>query len=283
MKTILVAVDPQHDADRVLARAAQLSEQHKAAVVVMHVLDDMGVMEPEMRAAAGRHARATLETLIDAPRFAGAPTLRVEFGIPHRCVTKAAHELSADIVVIGPGQPSTLLQRVFGSTADRIVRMASVPVLVVRGEHARRYGTVAAAMDFSPLSEAALEAVRGLAPDARITLVHAYEAPLPFEQAMLRAGTLPDDAEHFRRSRMNDCRRQLLDLARPHGREENVLVLQGAPGAALVELSQGGRVDLVAMGTQGRNATAEVLLGSVARRLLSEAGCDVLVVGPARV
>lgn len=279
MKTILVAIDLQGDAEQVLARAAQLSSQHEAIAVVLHVIDDMGVREPVVQEAVEQHSRATLETLVGSAGFSAAPTLKVEFGVPHRCVTQAAHELPADIIVIGPGKPTTVMEGVFGSTADRIVRTASVPVLVVRDKSAQPYRRVAVAMDFSPLSEAALEAARKLVPDAPKELVHAYEVPLPFEQAMLRAGTRSEDAERFRQSRMNDCRQRLLDLARPHASREGVSVVRGAPGPTLVELSRSGRVDLIALGSQGRNAAVRALLGSVAKRLLSEAGCDVLVVG----
>lgn len=280
MKTILIAIDPQHDAGEVLARAAQLSSQHLVAVHILHVVDDTDTGELGMRDAVEQHARETLEALVEAAGFAATPTLKIEFGVPHRCVAHAAQALAADIIVIGPGQPSTIMQRMFGSTADRIVRTATAPVLVVRNENARRYRHVAVAVDFSALSEAALDAARILAPEARIELVHAYEIPLPFEQAMLRAGVRPEDAEQFRQSKLNDCRNRLLDLARQHALEKNVVILRGAPGAALVELSRSGRADLIALGTQGRNPAAQALLGSVAWQLLSEAGCDVLIVGP---
>ncbi|WP_137387935.1 universal stress protein [Rhodoligotrophos defluvii] len=282
MQTILVAVDPQHDAGQVLARAAQLSAQHGAAVTVQHVVEDIDVGQQDVQRAIDQHARATLEGLVGAAGFATTPSLKVQFGVPHRCVNTIARELSADIILIGPGQPTTVMQRVFGSTADRIVRTASVPVLIVRNNSAQAYRSVAVAMDFSPLSEAALEAARMLAPDARIDLVHAYEVPLPFEQAMLRAGTRPEDAERFRQTKINDCRHQLADFARKHSTEADAVVLRGAPGTALVELSRSGRVDVIALGTQGRNEVAQALLGSVARRLLSEAGCDLLVAGHAR-
>lgn len=279
MKTILVAIDLQHDARQMLARAAQLARQHQARVIAQHVVDDMDEAEASLQEDVENHGRGTLETLVGAAQFDTAPTLKIEFGVPHRCIVQAAHELAADILVLGPSRPSTMMERMFGSTADRIVRTLSIPVLVVRNETAQPYRRVAVAMDFSPLSDAALDAARKVAPDARITLVHAYEIPLPFEQAMRRTGTRSDDMERFRQARMEESRRRLMDLAQKHDRDESISVLAGAPKTALVELSRSGRVDLIALGSQGRNAVAQALLGSVARRLLCEAGCDLLVVG----
>lgn len=278
MKTILVAIDPEHNAGQVLARAARLSSQHSAAVHILHLLDtDPG--ELEMRRAIEDYAREKIEAHILAAGFAAKPTLTVEFGVPHRNVVDSALAVAADMIMIGPGQPSTVMQRVLGSTADRIVRTATAPVLVVRNQSDRRYRECAVAVDFSPLSEAAIKAAMALAPEARIQLVHAYEIPLPFQQAMLRAGVRSDEAEQFRQSKVNECRKRLLDLAREHSLNAVGKILRGAPGAALVDLSRSGRTDLIALGTQGRNAVAQTLLGSVARRLLVEAGCDVLVVG----
>ncbi|MCZ4107051.1 universal stress protein [Brevundimonas diminuta] len=277
MKRILVAVDPQHNAAQAIARAAQLSAQHGAAATIHYVLEGIDAVEQREQRAMEQHAHAALEALVATAKFSSPPALLVEFGVPHRCVVAA---LAADIIVIGPGQPSTVIQRVFGSTADRILRSAPVPVLVVRNETAQQYRSVAVAIDFSPLSAAALEATQAVAPIARIALVHAFEVPLPFEQAMLRAGTRSEDVDRYRRSRIRDCRSQLLTWARTRAAEADTSVLPGLPGETLVELSRSGDVDLIALGTQGRNAVAQALLGSVARRLLCEAGCDVLVAGP---
>lgn len=282
MKSILVAADLQHEVGPLLARAAQLSAQYDAAVVVQHVIEDSDAGEAGeagVREAVERHARETLDSLVRAARFRVMPTLRVEFGTPHPCVARAAGDLAPDVLLIGPGQPSTLVERVFGSTADRLVRTVPTPVLVVRDARARPFRRVAVAVDFSPLSEAALDAARVLAPKARLHLVHAYEVPLPFEQALLRGGATRKEAESFWRGRTRAYREQLEEMARTHAADARVSVLRGAPGAALVNLSRSGRVDLVALGTQGRNAAARALLGSVALRLLAEAGCDVLIVG----
>lgn len=279
MKTILVAIDLEQDAGSLLARASQLALRHEAAIVVQTVMDISGAETCVHSEAMERHAREELKAAIGATDLGSAPSLRVECGVPHRAITRAARDLSADVILIGPGRPTTTMERVFGSTADRIVRTSAVPVLVVRGEAPRPYNRVAVAIDFSPHSATALSATRRLAPDAPTELVHVLEIPLGFEQAMLRVGTPSGEIERFRRSRTGEARRRLLAFGRQHAPEARVSVLSGAPAAMLVDLSHGGRVDLLAFGTQGRNAVAQALLGSVARRLLAEAGCDVLVVG----
>lgn len=277
MKTILAAIDLQQESGPLLARASQLATQHGAALVVQTVIElpETDALSPPEELE--RDIREALDGVLGAAGMDATP--RVECGVPHQSIARAARELAADVVLIGPGRPATATERFFGSTADRLVRTSTVPVLVVADAAPQPYRRVAVAIDFSPLSEAALAAAQRLAPDASTELVHVVEIPQAFEQAMLRAHTPPRDVERYRQAKVEEARRQLLDFARPQALQERVSVLRGAPAAVLTNLSRSGRVDLVALGTQGRNAVAQALLGSVARRLLSGAGCDVLIVG----
>ena len=52
----------------------------------------------------------------------------------------------------------------------------------------------------------------------------------------------------------------------------------GAPAEVLRQGVLDMGADLVVLGTQGRSALLEVLIGSVARQILAEVPCDVLIV-----
>src|SRR5690606_40999288 len=62
------------------------------------------------------------------------------------------------------GKPQNLRERLFGSTADRIVCSGPCPILVVKRETNKHYSSVVAAIDFSPMSFAAAQAAARLAP-----------------------------------------------------------------------------------------------------------------------
>jgi nucleotide-binding universal stress UspA family protein len=55
------------------------------------------------------------------------------------------------------------------------------------------------------------------------------------------------------------------------------VVLDGEPGSALLEFSEREHVDIIALGSRGQGAIQSLLLGSVARKLVSHANCSVLV------
>jgi nucleotide-binding universal stress UspA family protein len=52
---------------------------------------------------------------------------------------------------------------------------------------------------------------------------------------------------------------------------------EGKPAAKVIDAARNWPADLIVMGTHGRNAFANVLLGSVAREVLHHAPCPVMV------
>ena len=61
----------------------------------------------------------------------------VRIGKPHREIVAAAKEEGADLIVIATHGYTGLKHAFIGSTAERVVRHASCPVLVVRRNHNR--------------------------------------------------------------------------------------------------------------------------------------------------
>jgi nucleotide-binding universal stress UspA family protein len=53
-------------------------------------------------------------------------------GHPVRSIIDLAGELNADLLVIGATGHSALYERMLGSRADRVIQLASCPVLVVK-------------------------------------------------------------------------------------------------------------------------------------------------------
>lgn len=283
--TIVAALDLEAGSGAVLGRAAQLTAQHQARLVVVHVIE----AQPPSRASALSDCSDLDDRLISQAHDAvsallaeeGCLSADVEIGLgsAHTVVSRVAGEHSADLVVIGPGKYHWLGDKVLGSTADRVVRASPAPVLVVKQRPAGPYRHVAAAVDFSPQSAAAVQDARRLAPGAHIDLVHIFSVPLAFEQAMLRAGTSRADMDAYRSAKARKAREELSLFAREGagaGRFETRLI-EGEPGPVLVHLAKTGDIDLLALGPNGRGVVLQTLLGSVTQRVLREAGCDVLV------
>lgn len=286
--TVLAALDLEAGSDVVLARASQLASAHAARLVVLHVIEaepvpaaaaHLDLAESELRARLERQTVAAIEASLAENGRTPRTEVQVAFGSPHGTIAQVARERRADVVVVGPGKGSTLKARILGSNADRVIRTSAAPVLVVRRPAAGPYRRVAVAVDGSPQSAGAVSQARRLAPDAALQLVQAVGVPLPFQQAMLRAGMAQADIDRYHAALAGQAREALSAFQRdiPGAGKLPVRILDGEPGPALVRFSRGARVDLLALGSHGRGAALQAVLGSVARRLIVEAACDVLV------
>lgn len=288
IRTIVAALALETDKDPIAGRALQLARQHGARLILVHVLEDTLLDDADLpgsldvtalRGVLERDAAERIGKLTGNPGADMVAETVVDAGKPFQIITEVAARAGADLIVIGPGKAKNMREKVFGSTADHIVRSSSRPVLVVRSPTPDPYQRLSVAVDFSAASQAAAKAAMRLAPDAAVEFVHAIEIPLGFELAMLRAGTSQAEINRYRRARASEARKQIsavfaeIDLPVV----PKMRVIQGATAQALVRLTRSGRTDLIALGTHGGNALSQVLLGSVARHVLRAAECDVLV------
>lgn len=62
------------------------------------------------------------------------------------------------------------------------------------------------------------------------------------------------------------------------GIKHDQIIVVGKPAAEIVAAAQKGKYDLIVMGSKGRNAVSDLLLGSVAQRVLSMSKQSVLLV-----
>lgn len=287
IRTIIVGLALEVDDDPVAPRALQLAQQHGARLIAVHVIEnpikgDRTLSPPVDQAAVvdilETEARARLQRM-----FADAASpveIVVQAGKAHEVLDGLVSDHAADLLVIGPGKVQSIRDRLFGSTADRVVRSAPCPVLVVKRPVTAAYRRVVAAVDFSPSAAAAAHCVARLAPDALLDLVHAVEIPLPFEQAMLKAGTPQAEIDRYRRARASLARKKLQAVfTESDGLSERakLRVAHGAAPRVLIRRARRRETDLIALGAQGASAVSRLVLGSVARKVLEAATCDVLI------
>lgn len=288
VNTIVAALDLEPGSDAVLARAIQLAAGHAARLVVLHVVEAEPLSqaaalsdrsEGELRDQLKHQTLATIAPLLIESGRIRRTEVQVEFGSPHEVITHIAHERSVDLIVIGPGKGHSFKEKILGSTADRVIRSANAPVLVVRKNSVEPYREAVVAVDFSLQSELAAKEARMLVPEASLQLVHVSEIPITFQQALLRAGTSQLEIDRYRSARADSARKELAAFTGKLAGEGKVVsrVVDGEPGPAFVHLSKDRRVDLLVMGPHGRGIVRQALLGSVTQRVLRESECDVLI------
>ena len=286
---VLAAVDLFMPDVKVIRRAAAISRDSSAPLTVLHVVEhaDMTlwprrVQERLIRDAMLADARSKLETFVaNNCTEASSASLRIEAGAPHDRILSVAEQIGADFIILGANQRQSLRDKILGSTADRVVRHAGTPVLVVKRRREGHYRRAIAAIDLESGADHVISAARDICRNGNLQLVHVVDLPLPFEQALLRSGWGAVELSRHREALEMDARQRLNELARqaPGPASARTEVIVGETAASLVKLSRRRAVDLMVIGREERGWPLRVLLGSVAFRLLHEAGCDILVVG----
>jgi len=137
------------------------------------------------------------------------------------------------------------------------------------------------ATDFSEPSDAALAYGRELARTfaASLTVLHVVDNILT--RAYGADGIVLADPE-LQREIETSAQRQvdaaLFDEDRKMLGAVGLVITSNSPSAAIVTYARDAAVDLIVMGTHGRGAIAQLLMGSVAERVVRLAPCPVLTV-----
>ncbi len=212
-------------------------------------------------------------TLAEAAGWAAEPVVRRTYGGEGLQFGLLAEQQKADLVLLG-SRGLGGARSVLGSVSDLVVHYTPVPALVVphpllKGEYgALADGPVILGWDSSPGARTALDTARRLFPARDVLPVTVGDDAPP-----------PDG---------DDVPPPMGDDARPPVGDDAGLTplrVPSGPGAsgravadALVQTARAHRAALIVVGSRGRSATQEILLGSVARSTLHRAHRPVLVV-----
>ena len=140
--TIICAMDFSPPSYTALNHALSLAQRSQGRLVLLHVLDwpPDRPMPAGLGPATAGERRLERDTAIRELRMAVPEAARdwceaepeVRIGRPHEEVVRLAHEIAADLIVLGVHGRSALTRPFVGSTATQVVRHAECPVLTVR-------------------------------------------------------------------------------------------------------------------------------------------------------
>lgn len=291
---ITVATDLSPQAEVAIERALRLARQHGSAILALSVVPPVTgglelvwlrrqqVSPDEIEARLHAETEARLQRAIADAGVDVPVTVQVREGWhPHFEIVRAAHDAHSDLLVTGAHGGHFLHRLLVGTTAERVVRRTDRPVLVVKQPVSGDYRTVLVPTDFSALSEAALQFAVQAVPQARLSLIHAYE--LWFENWIGLGHGVDEPALELLDELAAEARGRLAELVQRQGLDSGQirqLVRYGYPGRMIARAAQDLSVDLIVMGTHGRSTFEQVMLGSVAEHVLRESRCDVLLVPP---
>jgi len=140
-KTILVPIDFSATSKKAFQYALRFAEQFGCEIVLLHVVEPVEAIagtplavdifaQPEEDTIAAEAELACLAASSRNRRISFKSAVRT--GHAPNEITKAAKDLDVDLIVIATHGYTSWRHLCIGSTAERVVRIAPCPVLVVR-------------------------------------------------------------------------------------------------------------------------------------------------------
>ena len=292
LRTVLCPTDFSDVSARAETYAAALARHYDASLHLLHVDPPMPVMAPygeipvdaRMFEEQRQVADAELVKAGDRARAGGLTVeTTVKGGQPAREILALADRAQADMLVIGTHGRGGVEHLLLGSVAEKIMRKASCPVLVVPpgapGESDALFSRILCPIDGSAASAHALTYALSLAQetDGHVTLLYVVE-PVP---AAGEFGAL--DIEEYRRAGEEHARKVLRDAVPDDVRTWCRLderVATGKPSERILDAARTERADVIVMGVRGRGAIDLLAFGSTTNEVIRRAGCPVLAVHP---
>lgn len=273
---ILLATDLTSRSDVALDRALGLLQDTHRELIVVHVIDD-GLppnIASEHRAAAEEFIAKRLADVVSSR----SPPIRVSvlLGNAFQTIVREASAAGVNVIVIGAPRKQSYSDIFLSTTAERVIRLSDRPVLMVKQPAHEAYRRVLVAFDGSEGATRALQTALAIAPAAELRIVHAWWPP----RAALADVEAVREAIAYENIRLKSVVEDTItSAARGTDAKLSIEMIEGNPYVAITNAS--GWADLVVLGTHSKGRLASTAAtGSLARHLLIETACDLLISRP---
>lgn len=266
---ILVPVDFSKYSDRALKVAATLARRMNGDIIALHMLEispsllgTSDYLPQEQTIFLMKMAEKQFATFLDKPYLNGVKVIPIikHFKVFSE-VNDVAKEHQSELIVMGSHGSEGLEEVFFGSNAEKVVRNAEVPVLIVKKEHEDfKVERMVFATDFNEESVPAARRAAEFASkvDAEFKLVYINtpgDAFLSTEDAYERITAF-------------------LNIARLGAEVEIFNDYNVEKG--ILAYSESVAADLIGIPTHGRKGMAHILLGSIGEDLANHAEIPVI-------
>jgi nucleotide-binding universal stress UspA family protein len=143
-KRILVPTDFSEYSDKAIELAVEIAEQHKAKIHLLHVVDKLqqcavdycipaerlSKLQSDSERAAVRKMKEEAKKILQLRKIEVA--FDVTAGVPFAEILKEQAKRKADLIVIGSRGRTGIMRSLIGSVAEKVMREAKCPVLLVR-------------------------------------------------------------------------------------------------------------------------------------------------------
>lgn len=139
LRRVLIAYDFSDDSERALAHALYFAQEYQSELHLLHVLPKPSEDGPEIawgpssvESAYHKAARRLQEAVPKEAYLWCKITSAVRWGKPYKEILSYAAEQNIDMICMGVSGAGFMMEALFGSNVDRVLRQAPCPVLAAR-------------------------------------------------------------------------------------------------------------------------------------------------------
>jgi len=277
-KNMLVAVDGSSYSLQAQELTANLAKTFNSKIIVLHVIPHEIRHPPKEYLGVPSNIRAEMEgwllqrgqqVIQDAKALftqegIKPDTILEEFQDPAETILDLAKEKKCDTLVLGNQGSSEIAYFGLGGVAEKVLRHAACPVLIVKKK--TDFSKILVAVDGSKHAQKALDfAVQlGRRYKSRVTLLNVAQAMFP----KIKKETAKSMSERV----VSEAEAQVKDL------KADKQIEFGHAAKAIIDFAKKGNYDLIALGSRGLNPVKRFVLGSVSDKVARHAQCSVLIV-----
>jgi nucleotide-binding universal stress UspA family protein len=214
----------------------------------------------------------------------------VRLGAPAEQLAAVARDYAADLIVVGAHEERYGLWGRIGSTAERLITHASVPVLIAAGMRDLHPRRILVALDDADITPTVLRWAHFLGTrfNATVTAIHVISSAVLSHVLSVESATSKDQIFDQRRvsnefaEDSDKWMRSLLGAGLDRSRVSSE-VRFGEASQEIVNAADQLNVDLIVMGSRGAGSVGRWVLGSVSAAVLRAAPCPVLVISESDV
>ena len=293
IRRLLVPTDFSPAANAALVAAIPWLERFQAELHLLHVysvdypiptmtVPPLIASDSEIRRRVRSHLQ---EVAKDHALTLQGTSLHASTGRPYEQICRLASRLEIDLIITATRGRTGLKHLALGSTAERVVRHAPCPVLVVHPPtgSARRppsaFKKVLVPIDFSVCAAQGLAYAKALAMQFGSSLILLHSVDLSYystspEYVLYDLPPLVEAAERSAREQMLE----LISATDWEDLEVKHTLENGHAGEQVCRCARDLDADLIVTSTHGRTGLKRILLGSTAEYIIRHASCPVLVV-----
>lgn len=263
LERLLLSTDGSECCEGAVREGIRLAKDCGTKVYAMSVVEynpELEALAPNLVEEMEKEASACVRSVKEMADREGVAceTLITRSGTPHESIVDEAHNVRANMIVMGRRGRTGLKRLLMGSVTARVVGYSPVNVFVVPRAAKTEFRNILVATDGSSYSDSA----------AREAICMAKCTGGSVTALSVARTEREDVSENVKRVRQ---------LAEEEGVRAETVTQVGRHYEVIVREAEERDIDLIVMGSHGRTGLDRLLMGSVTEKVIGLASCPVLV------